>query len=78
METTKCPVCNATIEQGVTICGNCKSHLVWKGGIPKKVASPEEIDKSLKGCSESLSSLGCLATLFVTLPILLLGVCSIV
>lgn len=36
METTKCPVCNATIEQGVTIFGNCKSHLLWKEGIPKK------------------------------------------
>jgi NAD-dependent SIR2 family protein deacetylase len=36
METTKCPVCNATIKQGVTIFGNCKSHLLWKEGIPKK------------------------------------------
>ncbi len=47
METTKCPVCNATFEQGVTICGNCKSHLIWKGGIPKKVSSTEYKDKYL-------------------------------
>jgi hypothetical protein len=77
METSKCPVCNSTIEQGVTICGNCKSHLAWVDGMPKKKASPEEISQGLDGCSKALSSLGCLFTLIFTIPILF-GVCAIV
>jgi transcriptional regulator of NAD metabolism len=78
METTKCPVCNATIEQGVTVCGNCKSHLIYKYGVPIRVPSPEEKEKELDGCLKSMSSLGCFGTLLITLPILFLGVCSIV
>jgi len=67
VETSKCPKCNATIEKGVTICGNCKTQLSWDKGLPKVVIPTEAI---LTGCLDSLSSLGCLLTLFITIPIL--------
>jgi len=74
METSKCPRCNATIEKDVTICGNCKVQLSWKTGEP--LVEIPVID-TISGCAEATSSLGCLLTLFLTIPILL-GVCSIV
>ena len=30
----KCPKCRVTIEEGQTLCGNCKTEISWKGGQP--------------------------------------------
>ena len=57
METSKCPKCNATIESGVTICGNCDSNIVWKKGQPKISVGDkmEEVGKNIR-------AIGCLIT----------------
>lgn len=31
----KCPGCKASIEDGVTFCGNCKTNIVWRNGKPE-------------------------------------------
>jgi hypothetical protein len=65
IEYSKCPKCKASIENGVLLCGNCKTQLEWKGGIPK-VALAQKLNNASKG----LSKAGCLMTLLITLPIL--------
>ncbi len=30
----KCPKCHVTIEEGQTLCGNCKTEIAWKNGQP--------------------------------------------
>jgi hypothetical protein len=64
-DTAKCPKCNATIEKGVLLCGNCKTQLDWKNGVPR-VSFAQKLDNTANG----LGKFGCLMTLFITIPIL--------
>jgi predicted nucleic acid-binding Zn ribbon protein len=66
MQKKKCPKCNATIEKGVKICGNCKSQIVWNNGKPR--LSTGEILKQT-GCA--LTSLGCLLPILLFLVIII-------
>lgn len=75
-EVYKCPVCKATIEKDVLLCGNCKTPLEWKDSIPI-VSSSYSTGQALKGCQEASGALGCLLTLFITIPILLFGTCAL-
>lgn len=67
MEYSKCPKCHATIEKGVTICGNCKSKIVWKDGDPK-ISFSQQMDQLQK----SSFNCGCAATVLITIPIIIL------
>ena len=56
----KCPKCNATIEEGLKLCGNCKAEIVWKDGKPK-LSGAYAMQKV--GCA--LTQLGCLIPLLI-------------
>ncbi|MBA7537244.1 hypothetical protein ES705_29511 [subsurface metagenome] len=56
----KCPKCNATIEEGLKLCGNCKAEIVWKDGKPKLSAA---YAMQKVGCA--LTQLGCLIPLLI-------------
>jgi len=56
----KCPKCNATIEEGLKLCGNCKAEIVWKDGKPR-LSIPYAMQKV--GCA--LTQLGCLIPLLI-------------
>jgi uncharacterized membrane protein YvbJ len=60
----KCPKCNASIEEGVKLCGNCKAQIVWKNGKPR-LSTAYVMQKT--GCA--LTSLGCLIPLLIGLAI---------
>ena len=56
----KCPKCNATIEEGLKLCGNCKAEIVWKDGKPNLSAA---YAMQKVGCA--LTQLGCLIPLLI-------------
>jgi uncharacterized membrane protein YvbJ len=56
----KCPKCNATIEEGLKLCGNCKAEIVWKDRKPK-LSGAYVMQKA--GCA--LTQLGCLIPLLI-------------
>jgi len=56
----KCPKCNATIEEGLKLCGNCKAEIVWKDRKPK-LSGAYVMQKA--GCA--LTQLGCLIPLMI-------------
>ena len=58
----KCPKCSALIQEGVTICGNCKAQLVWKDGKPKLSAG---YAMQQTGCA--LTSIGCLLPILIVI-----------
>jgi len=58
----KCPKCNATIEEGVTLCGNCKASIVWKNKQPR--LSGAYITKEI---GKNLTIIGCLIPLIITI-----------
>lgn len=60
----KCPKCNATIEESLKLCGNCKAEIVWKDGKPK-LSGAYVMQKV--GCA--LTSLGCLIPLLIIFAI---------
>lgn len=60
----KCPKCNATIEEGLKLCGNCKAEIVWKDGKPK-LSGAYVMQKV--GCA--LTQLGCLIPFLIIFAI---------
>ena len=67
-EAPKCPNCNASIEEGVKLCGNCKAQVVWKNGVPR-LSTAYTMRKT--GCA--LTSLGCLIPILIIIVIIIFG-----
>lgn len=58
----RCPKCKAFLQEGVTLCGNCKAQLVWKDGQPRLTTS-YAIQQT--GCA--LTSIGCLLPILIAI-----------
>ena len=58
----KCPHCNASIEEGVLLCGNCKTRIRWRDGQPY-----QEIGQVLGRLGCALTKLGCLIPILIIL-----------
>ncbi len=62
----KCPKCNASLEEEINLCGNCKAQLVWKNGEPR-LSAGYAIQQA--GCA--LTSLGCLIPILIILLLMI-------
>lgn len=47
-----CPKCNATIENGIKLCGNCNVKIAWDWGRPRIAGTQyiNDVGKETKGC----------------------------
>ncbi len=62
----KCPKCKASIEKGVTLCGNCKARLAWDGDEPRLSTA-----YAIGQLGWSMTKLGCLIPIIVLFAIIL-------